>query len=352
MAPTRLSDAFIPEVYGSYSAVNNPETTQFFDAGVVVQTETMNEIARAGGRTATMPFWNDLDPNDEPNYSNDDPSDLATADAVTSGTQIARKAWLNKGYADMDIVQELAGSSPMEHIRNRFGVYWQRQFQRRLVASCIGLLNANVAPGGTQGGDMTVDISGESGLAAVFNLDAYIDAAYTMGQNVTNLAAVYVHTHIMARMRKDDQIVFVPDSEGRLTIPTYQGARVIYEDNPMLKNGDDYTSILFGTGAIGFGGVEGSAFAAGEGVPRVPFEVWRDPHQGNGGGVEEIWERRTWVLHPAGYQWFEEPSGPGAITEFSPTLVDLRAAAHWVRVVDRRLVPMAFLISRANPVSS
>lgn len=346
MAPTRLSDAFIPEVYGDYVALNDVETTQFFDAGVVVRSELMDEIARSGGKLATVPFWNDLDPDSEPNYSNDDPDDLATADKIDSGTMTARKAWLNKGWADMDLVQELAGSSPMQHIRNRFGTWWMRQSQRRLVASALGLMNRNVA---SESSDMTIDISSEAGNDAVFNFDAYVDAAFTMGQNVENLAAVYVHTHIMARMRKQDQIVYIPDSEGNLVIPTYQGARVIFEDNPMLVSSGVYTSILFGTGAFGFGGVEGSAFAAGEGQPRVPFEIHRDPHAGNGGGMEEVWERRTWILHPAGYRWVEV-EGSGAITEFSPTLTDLQNAAYWARVVDRRLVPMAFLKSRANAV--
>lgn len=340
---TRLADAYVSDVYGSYFSVNDPETTLFYQAGIIARSGLLDSIARSGGKFATVPFWKDLDPNSEPNYSNDDPADEATADKIGSGSMTARKAWINKGYGDMDLVQELAGSSPMQHIRARFGIYWQRQFQRRIVASAIGVMNNNVA---SDSSDMTVDISAESGSGAVFNSDAFIDAYYTMDQWSNNLAAMYVHSDIMKAMVKADDIEYIPDSEGKLTIPVYRRSiRVISETNPALVNNGVYTSIIFGSGSVGWGAVGGSAFAEGEGVPRVPFELWRNPHAGNGGGMEEIWERKTWIIHPLGFSWVE-PGSPG-LTEFSPTLADLRTAARWDRVVERANVPMAFIKSRA-----
>lgn len=350
MAVTRLSDAYVHDVYGSYFSLNDPETTLFYESGVIARSGLMDEIARSGGKQATIPFWKDLDATIEPNYSNDDPADLAEANKVGSGSMTARKAFVNQGYGDMDLVQELAGSSPMQHIRSRFGVYWQRQFQRRLIATAIGVMNNNVADDSS---DMTVDISGESGNAAVFNSDAFIDAYYTMGQWANNLAAMYVHSEIMKAMVKADDIEFIPDSAGALTIPIYRRTiRVIAETNPALVSNGVYTSIIFGQGSIGWGGAPGNAFAAGEGVPRVPFELWRNPHAGNGGGMEEVWERHTWLLHPLGFSWVE-PGSPG-LTEFSPSLADLRTAARWDRVVARANVPLAFIKSRATvaPVTS
>lgn len=349
MAVTRLSDAFVHDVYGTYFSVNDPETTLFFESGVVARSEMMDAIATGGGKQSTIPFWKDLDATVEPNYSNDDPADMASARNVTSGSMTARKAFVNQGYGDMDLVQELAGSSPMQHIRARFGTYWQRQFQRRLVATCMGVMADNVA---NDSSDMTVDISAEAGAAAVFNAAAFIDAYYTMGQWANNLAVLYVHSEIMKAMVKADDIEYIPDSAGALTIPIYRKTiRVIQETNPALVTNGVYTSIIFGQGSIGWGGAPGNTFAVGEGVPRVPFELWRDPHAGNGGGMEEIWERHTWMLHPLGFSWVEPVSPP--LTEFSPTLADLRAAARWNRVVARANVPLAFIKSRATalPVS-
>lgn len=344
MATTRLSDAVVYDVYGTYTAVNDPEKTALFQSGIVRRTPQFDEMARSSGKFSNIPFWNDLDPTVEPNYSNDDPDDEATPEKVDAGEMRFRKAFLNQGYSDMDLVQELAGSSPMQHIRNRFGTYWMRQFQRRLIASLVGILNDNVA---NDSGDMVVDISAEPGDDGVFGSDAFIDAAYTAGDDAEQFVGIGVHSSIMARMVKNDEIVYIPDSAGALTIPTYKGRVVIVDDSMPVSNGV-YTSILFGRGAFAFGGVEGTAVAYGEGIPRVPFEVARNARAGQGGGMEEIWERRTWVLHPFGFSWLEGGGAP-ALTEFSPTLADLRLAGHWERVVPRKSAPFAFIKSKANP---
>lgn len=340
----RLSDVFTPTVYGSYTAVNNPMSSAFIRAGIMTNSPILNGIARAGGRLAVVPFWNDIDPTLEPNYSNDDPADMAVPHKIGHGTMTARKSWLNQGFGEMDLVSELAGQSPLQHVRNRFGTYWVRQQNRRLIATCVGVLADNVA---TDGGDMVVDISGVVGAGGVFNANAFIDAAYTMGESADVFTGIAVHSNIMARMVKNDEIDATPEGEGGVVTNRYRGRTVIVDDTlPVEGVGDArvYTAILFGSGAIGFGGVEGSAFALGEGVPKVPAEVSRTPEAGNGGGMESIWERRTWIIHPSGYEWVE---GGAALVEQSPTLADLRLAAHWNRVVSRQQVPIAFIKARA-----
>jgi len=346
MATTRLSDVFIHDVYGSYTAVNNPETSAFFQAGIVTHSEVYDQLARTAGKQFTVPFWQDLDPDIEPNYSNDDPDDMATPNKVETGTMTARKAWLNQGYSEMDLVVELNGAAPLEHVRNRFGTYWLRQWERRLIATARGVMNDNIA---NDGGDMVIDISTQPGDAGVFGSDAFIDAAYTAGDRAEMFRGISVHSSIMARMLKNDEIVYIPDSSGGLTIPTYKGRVVIVDDMMPVVNGV-FTSILFGAGSFAFGGVDGSAFAFGEGVPKVPYEVERVAAAGNGGGMETLWERKTWMLHPFGMEWVE-PASPG-LPEFSPRLVDLADGQYWNRVVPRKSVPLAFIISRANAVTS
>ena len=341
----RLSDVFIPSVYGSYTAINNPMTSAFVRAGIITNNAALNTIARDGGKTAVVPFWKDIDPTLEPNYSNDDPADLAVPNKIGHGTMTARKAWLNQGFGEMDLVSELAGSSPLQHVRNRFGEYWVRQMNRRLIASAVGVMADNIA---NDGGDMVVDISGTVGSGGVFGANAFIDAAYTAGEQADSFTGIAVHSMIEARMVKNDEIAEIRDSEGNLKMRTYKGRAVVVDDTlPVSGSGAArvYTSILFGSGAIGFGQVDGSAFALGEGAPKVAYEVSRTAEAGAGGGMESIWERKTWIIHPQGFEWVE---GGAALVEQSPTLADLRLAAHWNRVVDRRQAPMAFVIARAE----
>ena len=94
-------------------------------------------------------------------------------------------------------------------------------------------------------------------------------------------------------------------------------------------DGFKYTSVIYGAGAFGYG--VGSA--------EVPVEIDRLAGGGNGGGIETLWERNTWLIHPFG---FKQTSTPSAV---SFTQAELSTAAVWDRVVDRKLVPMAFLVT-------
>lgn len=335
MATTRLSDIIDVVVYQDLPPVNSPEKTAFFDSGIVIRNAVLDGLATAAGKTAELPFWNDIDPTVGPNLSSDDPAVFAAAAKVAQGEQSSRKAFLNKGLSATDLASELAmGPRAMEHIRARMDTYWMRQWQRRLIASANGVLADNIA---ANSGDMVKNVASESiaGQSATtkFNRDAFTDAVYTMGDAAEQLRAIAVHSRVMAQMVKNDDIVYIPDSQGQLTIPTYMGLRVIVDDGLTVTagttDGFKYTSVLFGPGAFGYG----------EGVPNVPVEVQRDEAAGNGAGVETLWTRKTWILHPFGFK----NTGTPAATSFS--LTELAAATTWERVVERKNVPMAFLVT-------
>ncbi|GAA6196685.1 hypothetical protein NBRC116598_21290 [Pseudophaeobacter arcticus] len=333
MADTQLSDIIDVTVYQDLAPVNSPEKTAFYESGIVVRDPVLDGIAAAEGKIAELPFWNDLDADDEPNYSSDDPSEEATPAKVDQGEQIARKAFVNKGYSAMDLTRELAlGDDALQHVRNRFGTYWSRQHQRRLVAAARGIHADNAA---NDSGDMTHDIASESiagqSAATRWSQNAFIEGAFTMGDMVDGVTAIGVHSVIAKQITEQNGAEDVRDSEGNLLYRTYLGRRIIVDDGlPAIAGSTDgvkYMSALFGPGAFGWG----------EALPTTHVEVERSARKGNGGGQEEIWERKTWLLHPAGFQQTGTPA------DLSFTLAELRAAAAWDRVVERKLVPMAFL---------
>jgi hypothetical protein len=340
MALVQLTDVVIPEVYLSYQTVDDPELTAFFESGVAVRSAVLDQAANSGGSITHLPFWKDIDPDDEPNYS-DDTTNNADPDKIGTGEQIARIAYLNKGMSAADLVTELAGSDPMLRIRARYSTYWQRQWQRRVIASLVGVLADNVA---NDGGDMVEDISIADGNAAtdanLWSRGAFTNAAFTLGDRFQETSAIAVHSMVYKRMVDNDDIEFIQDSRTSLLIPTFMGRRVIVDDGmPVVAGGTSgfvYTSILFQNGAVGFG----------SGSPRVPVEVDRNASGGNGGGIETLWERKTWVAHPYGFKFTSNTVTGGAATVAtgrSATLANLRLAANWDRVVDRKLVPLAFL---------
>lgn len=332
MATTRLSDVVIPTVYQDYITVDDPELTAFFNSGIVSKNAMFDNLAGGPSNIVNMPFWKDLDQTVAPNLSTDNPADVATPNKVSAANMIARNAYLNQAYSDADLVVELNGSDPMRHIRSRFSTYWQRQWQRRLIAQAKGLLANNILAAGSGGndGDMT------HAIGDVFSRNGFTSALFTMGDHVGELSAIAVHSAVMKQMVDQEDIDFIRPSEGAAPIPYYVGKRVIVDDSlpAVVTNAAGgeiiFTSVLFGQACFGYG----------TGNPSVPIEVQRAPDQGNGGGVEALWERKTWLLHPFGFSFLS-----ASVAGQSATLAELANSANWKRVVPRKNVPMAFLTS-------
>lgn len=334
MATTRLSDIIEPEVFADYEAVDSPEKTALYTSGIVVRSEMLDAKANTGGSTIQVPFWNDLTQN-EANISSDDPTTLSTHDKLTAGKQVAAIAYLNKSWSAADLANEIAGSSASDRIAEKVESYWTKQWQKRLIASGVGIIADNIA---NDAGDMVYDASIEDGdnaaAANLFNNTNFTNAAFTMGDSYSDIRGLSVHSVQYKNMTLEDHIEFIPDSQGTLTIPTYNGKVVVVDDGMPVEagatSGFKYTAFLFGAGMFGFG----------EGTPEVPMEIERKPDGGNGGGIEVLYSRKTYLLHPFGFQ-FTEASVAGE----SATLAELQDAANWDRVVDRKNVPFAALIT-------
>lgn len=340
MATVQLSDIIDVTVFQDLPSVNSPEKTAFFESGVITQNPLLNSLASGAGKIAELPFWKDLDQTSAPNLSSDNPATLGTPQKVEQGEQISRKAFLNKGWSETDLASELIlGPNGMDQIRARVDTYWTRQWQRRLISAAKGVQADNVANGSS---DMVHDASGATNAdvatATLFSRTNFTSAAYTLGDMADGIQAIAVHSVVMKRMVDNDDIDYIRDSEGNLIARTFLGRPVIVDDSmPLIAAGGaggtdtapKYTSILFGAGAFGYG----------DGAPANPVEVQREAAQGNGAGVETLWTRKTWLLHPFGYAAGTAPAG------VSYTEAELAAATSWTRVVERKNVPMAFLVT-------
>jgi len=335
MATTRLSDIIDVTIFRDLPQIEGPEKTRFFESGIITRNGLLDELANAPGKSIELPYWNDLDGSTEVNYSSDDPASSATPQKITQGEQTARKSFVNQGWQAADLASELAmGGTAMEAVRARTDRYFARQWQRRLIAATNGVLADNVA---NYSGDMVIDVASESiaGQSATtrFNRDAFTEALYTAGDSAEIFTTIAVHSVVMAQMVKNNDIDFIPDSDGMATIPTYMGKRVIVDDGLTVTagttDGFKYNSVLFGPGAFGYG----------VGSPITPVAIDRNEEQGDGGGIETLWVRNTWLLHPFGFQQTGTPSG------VSFTQAELALAAQWDRVLPRKNVPIAYLVT-------
>lgn len=327
----------------SYMTEEPVEKTAFFQSGIITPTPYATQIANGPSNIANLPYWKSIDTSIEPNYSNDVYQDIATPRNVQTGDMLVRMAYLNEGFGQADLTVELTSQNPLRSVAARLDNFWERQAQRRLLATALGLYNDNVAATDAfhEQNDMVIDVSATLG----FDAGAFIDATQTMGDALMGatgdvLGAIAMHSFVYAQARKQQLIDFVRDADNNTMFATYQGYRVIVDDSmTVVGTGNDrkFISIIFGQGAIGYG----------EGSPTVPLEYDRKAERGNGGGVEVLWTRKTWLLHPLGYSFTSAViTGNGSETvPRSASWQDLANASNWNRVMERKHVPIAFLVT-------
>jgi hypothetical protein len=336
MANVMLSDVIIPQVYMSYDTVDSPELLALNTSGVIYSNPALTDALANGGTVFNVPFWNDVDTSQEPNYSTDNVADVAVPQKITAGDWQARKAELNNAWATADLVAELAGSDPMLRIRARTDFYWQIQKKKRLIATLNGVRLANAA---NNGGDMIYDVSTQDGNSAntanLFSRQAFVNAMFTLGDHFNDFTAIAVHSTVLANMISAQLIQYIQPANVPIQLPYYDNKLVIVDDDmPVIAgsiSGYRYVSYLFGRQAVGMA----------EALPKIPVEVYRRPDQANGGGIEQLWERKNWLIQPRGFSFTSSVISAGQ----SANLSDLQAVANWTRQVPRKNVPFAFLIT-------
>lgn len=329
---TRLADVIVPEVFSTYMTNNTKQVMAFYQTGVLRPDADLAAKLAGGGRTFNVPFWRDLD-DIESDTASDDPDSYATASPVTTGKDVALRQIRTKGWTTSQLTAELAGADPMARITSRVGDYWGRQFDRIAIATARGVFADNIA---NDNGDMVKDISVNSapGVANRISAEAIMDAAQTMGDAKQELKLIVMHSVVQTQLAKQDLIDFRPDSEGKPWIPYYMGYRVHTSDNVPVINVNGvfkYHNYLFGSDVFGW---------AEHDVAR-PVSTEQKEAAGDGMGVEELWTRRQFALHPYGIKWTDNQ----VAGEF-PTNAELALATNWDRVYpERKQIPMALLIS-------
>lgn len=338
MAATQITDVIVPSVFTSYVVQNTMQRTALFTSGVAVRNGEIEAQLSAGADQFTVPHWNDLG-NDEANIVNDNPAVDSTPYKLVTGKQVVRKAFLHNSWSAMSLASELSGDDALPRIQARATAYWDRQIQRRLVASLNGIYADNVA---NDSGDMVRNIAGtlnsDVTVDTRFNATAVIEAAATLGDAMRDLVAIAMYSDTYKLALKNDLIATVQQSDGSW-IQTFRGLAVIVDDGMPYTpaegalTGDDaaqYTTVLFGRGAVGFG-VTPPRVAAGT-------EIENKPSAGNGGGQQILHSRVNLAIHPAGFRWLE-----GSVAAESPSMAELALAANWSREFERKAIPLAFL---------
>jgi hypothetical protein len=144
MAQTQLSDVVIPASFTAYQVENSLVSTALFQSGVVVPNGEMQSQLNAGAQQFTVPFWSDL-ADVEADITTDVLATLSTPQKISAAAMVVRKSFLHASWSEMSLASELSGSDALLRVQSRVQNYWDRQFEKRLISSLLGVLYSNVA---------------------------------------------------------------------------------------------------------------------------------------------------------------------------------------------------------------
>lgn len=307
---TIISDVIVPEVFNPYVVQRTAELSAFYQSGIIARNEALDALARAGGKLINMPFWEDLDGDDE--VLSD--VEALTVGKITANQDVAALLARGKAWSVNDLAKALSGDDPMGAIGDLVAAYWARRFQVVLLKTLEGIFG-NEATGMNAN---QLDISSKTGDAAIIDAKTTVDAIYKLGDSSEKLTGFAMHSATVAKLTKDDLIETIPGSEGKPTIKRFLGKPVIEDDGLPIDNGV-YTTYIFGQGAFGWG----------EGAAPVPTETDRDSLAGD----DILINRRHFILHPRGVK-FKNLYVAGS----TPSNTELADYRNWERVYEPKNV--------------
>ena len=327
MSKTAVADIIVPTEFEKYAIERTAELSNFGQCGIIEHAPEFDALAAGGGREVKMPFWKDL------TATRQLLSDSATlaVNKIGSDQDIARIHNDAQVWSVTHLAKVISGDDPMGAIGDLVAEYWARTDEGLLVSCLKGMFAA-----GTMSGNLLA-IHSESvaaqSSATRLNGSTFVDACAKLGDRADRLAAVAMHSATEAALRKLDLIDFIPDSEGKAQIRTFQGRRVVVDDNLPTRagttDGTVYTTYLFGAGAFGKGAapLDGTPLQGGFGTEGV--EIGRVPLDSD----TVLINRRRYILHPRGVK-FTSASVAGT----SPTNAELETSANWTRVFESKNV--------------
>lgn len=305
MAVTKIADVVVPEIFTPYVIEKTAEKSKILQSGIAVANSELDELVTQGGLTMTMPFWQDLQGEDE--VLSD--GEALTPNNITAKADIACLLMRGNAWGANDLAGALAGSDPMAAIGDRVADYWARKEQKTLLSVLEGVFAC------ADMSDHVADKSTEKISGAMV-----LDAKQLLGDAADQLQAMMIHSAVFTELQKQNLIEYVSTvgpSGSPIKIPTYLGYSIVVDDG-MPKSGEVYTTYLFARGVIG----------RGEGTPVsfVPTETDRDSLAGE----DFLVNRRAFVLHPYGIKWKGSPA------KKTPSNDELKVGTNWERVYESK----------------
>jgi hypothetical protein len=328
MAKTQITDLIIPKLFEQYAIERTAELSNFGMSGVMQSDAQFDEVCQTvGGREVDLPFFQDITPTRQLLAD----AATLTVNKITATKDTARIQNDAQAWSVNHLAKIVSGEDPLGAIISLVGAYWARIDEGLIISSLKGMF---LNPAGTLLTSNGIQIHSESiaskTAATCLTGSTFVDACVKLGDRQESLTAVAMHSATEASLRKLDLIDFIPDSQGKVMIKTFQGRRVIVDDNLTTRagttDGTVYSTYLFGDGLISRGvkrldtPLDGGFGTEGVELARVPLD-----------SDTVLINRRHYVLHPRGVRFTSS-----SVAGDSPTNAELETAANWSRVFEAK----------------
>jgi hypothetical protein len=318
MPGTTLQDVIVPELFNPYVINKTMELSALVQSGIMVNDTEFDRLASQAAPTVNMPFFEDLTGESEQVIEGTDLED----NMIASNKDVAAIIRRAKMWSATDLSAALAGADPMAAIATLVARFWERDMQKELIAILNGVFGKVDSEESARLASNLLDISGESGKAAIWSGSAFIDAEQRLGDAKAQLSGICMHSATEAYLKKQNLIDTVQPSND-VGFNTYQGKRVIIDDGCPVENGV-YTTFLFGNGAVALGNGNPVGFVATE----------TDRAKRKGSGIDYLINRRTNIIHPRGIAF---TNSSVAKTE-GPSRIELADPANWKPVYEPKQI--------------
>ena len=307
---TRIENLIVHDEFAAYVQQAMLDRSTLLKSGIAATDAKIAELcaaAGAGGNFVNLPFFNSLDSADNGDAEVLVEETALTPKKITANKDVAVICRRGKAFASTDLAAMTAGADPMMAIANGLADWWNKQHNKRLIATLNGALGAVSA--------LVKDITSETDN--VVTADALLDAAQLLGDRKSELTAYAMSSATETHLQKLEGSDLFKPSELPGNLKVYNGRLVIVDDN--IADGTVY---LFAPGAVAFNACP----------VEKPVEPYREELKSQGGIVS----RDASIIHVRGIKW--------AKTTTNPDNAALGTAGNWECVYPTKAIRVCKLV--------
>lgn len=312
----------------------DPTSTVLLESGAMVEDATIARLIAGGGNYYTLPFYKDIE-GDEQNY--DGATDITTddtEDGVQSGVVYGRE----KGWESTIFVNDFTAADPMRNILNRIQKWKAKKVQARVISILEAILGVTGTGDFADWENHKMDITSASSTVTDDNkigLTTLRDlAVQSNGDAADDYALAIMHSVVANRLSQFNVLEFFKynDANGQ-----ERDVKVGRSGNMLVLICDEVPHATDTNGNMVY-----TTYCLGRGVllhanapVEHPSDYQYDPVKR--GGMEYLYTRYRETIHPNGFTFTMEN------LPISPTDAQLGASANWSIVMNPKNIAIASL---------